>query len=407
MKNKAKSLILLSSFVPLALLATFWRGDKAASDPAQTSVEVIRAPFSVTTPCKGTLQSLEPLQVFSRLSQPTSVIELAPEGSMVKHGDVIVRFDPEPLERELQRLQKEQILAQTEYEKLINAELPLELDDLSAQKIKLESELADEQEFLQGSIELMEEGLVSEQEINQQKIRIAQINKSFEALNHRIDLTRNHLHPAATTRAKALLDHANAELQRVQRQLSYCSIMAEKAGTVIYKPLHINGEFRTIRVGDATFRNQSFMMVANMNELVTDLYIPEAQLARIQVGHPAKITPVAFPQMTLFGEVSSVGSMAHSVAGRPQWQKFFHVQVTLKEAHPNLRPGMSVNLSVTSYQRREALLLERQAILWEDDQPFAYKAPSENKVSIQLGMANSTHMEILGGLAAGDKVVIP
>ena len=399
---------MLGGFVPVALLATFW-GNPSKQAHKQQTIAVTQGEFTVTTPSKGTLQSLDPIQIYSRLSQPSTVIEIAPEGSSIQAGDIVVRFDPEPLERELQRLRKERVIAKTDYEKLTQAELPLELEDLSASLTKLENELRDEQEFLKGSFELMDEGLVSETEINQQKIRIGQIEKSLSALENRIELTKNHLHPAAKIRAEALLEHAESELQRVERQLSYCSVKADRSGTVIYKPLHINNEYRSARVGDAPFRNQSFMMVADMNQLAAELYIPEAQLARIQVGHPAKISPVAFPQMTLYGEVSSVGSMAHSVAGRPQWQKFFHVRVALKETHASLRPGMTVNLAITSYQRREALKLERQAIHWEEGKPFCYKARDNgrSKTPLQLGMANTTHMEILDGLSVGELVLLP
>ena len=194
-----------------------------------------------------------------------------------------------------------------------------------------------------------------------------------------------------------------------ERQLSNCVVRAPCDGMVAYKAVSLGSEFRTVRVGDAVYRNQPFVTVSDMSDLVVRCAVPESDLLKVPVDSPVEVRPLAYPELVLRGAVESVGGMAQALAGRPQGQKYFGVVVRLQERDGRLRAGMSVEMRVRSYATPRALLVPRTAVEWGGDQPSCevLRAGKPERVPLQLGRAGDTEIEVLDGLQPGDRVRLP
>ncbi len=377
--------------------------------PAPGAAHTIEAgPLAVWSVYPGKLESRRVEIIMSKFQGTATIVELAPEGQPVRAGDLLVRFDSSQVERDLLKLQRDYQLARSDLERLEKAEQPLELRDLEAQRLEAQTAYEAERRYLEDSRALLAEELVSEQEIAQQQLKVEQLRATLDKLDQRIALTRDFLHPAALERARATLATAEQELALAKRQLENCVVHAPADGVVVYRPLHVGGEFRTVRVGDTIFRNQPFMILPDMSDLVIDILIPEAELARVEPGREAVVTPLSFPDLKLRGRVETVGSMATAAIERPGWQRYFRTIIGLLETDPRLRSGMSVQAEILSYAAEQAVLLPRAYVRMEAGEPTVRLAAAPQKPHrVKLGWADLRHFEALEGLRPGDTVVQP
>jgi multidrug resistance efflux pump len=382
---------------------------RSAEAPAPVAT-VTQEAFSVWSEYEGRLESEHMALVMSRFQGNATVVELAPEGLPVKDGDVLVRFDSSLLEREIHKLESEEVTARSAYESLKNATLPLEVRELEMKITEARTALNEETEYLEMSRPMSKEGLVSEQEIAKQTLKVDQARTQLQNLEWKLKLTKSYLHPAALDQAQAKVTAAQQELQFAREQIANCIIRATGDGNPVYRSLYIAGEYRTIRIGDVVYPNQPFMALPNMTELAVHIDVPEAELARVIEGRDATIRLVAFPEIRMNGFVSSVGSLAQAVPGQSAWQRYFHVIVRPKmpAADPRLRPGMTVTVQIQAYVNPRATLVPRTAVHWDGDRAWALtkKGSSIERRGLTLGRADDKSYEVLDGLKPGEIVIV-
>jgi HlyD family secretion protein len=87
----------------------------------QTSdlVEVVKSDFDITTTCSGELRARNQIEVRNTLESETSIIEIIPEGTVVKQGDVLVKLNSEPIQT---RLDEESLALESARSLMVEAE---------------------------------------------------------------------------------------------------------------------------------------------------------------------------------------------------------------------------------------------------------------------------------------------
>ena len=283
------------------------------------------------------------------------------------------------------------------------------LSKLEREVQKLEAEAERELKYLENIQELIDEALMSPEDYAQQENKAAQLVKEHESLSAELKLTRDFLHPSLIADANANLASAQKELEFARAQQAACVILAPKDGLVMYKPLHMDSSYRTVRAGDALYRNQVFMIVADMTKLIAQCYIPENKLAAVTMHSDAAVTPLSYPSIRLPGKVRLVGTMAHPLTGKPDWQKYVKVELELANTHPSLRSGMSAFIQILSHHNDQALRIPRAAVSWKNGQAFAQSWDGSNptEVLLELGAGNESHFEVQAGLNEADIVILP
>lgn len=377
--------------------------------PVQRFAKVERGPAQVWTTYEGQLEARVIRDIMSNLGGSAAIVELAPEGAVVKPGDLLVRLDSTQFERDLLRLERDCTLALADLSSLTNAKLPLEIRELESRLLVARGEEESERRALADTEQLVKEGLLSDLETKKQHMKVATAESKVRQFEETVALTKNHLHPAAIEAAAARVASTEQELRLGREQISNCTIRAPAAGYVVHKPLHVGGEFRNVRVGDSVFKNQPFMSLPDLGDLVVSIYVPEAELALVRTGMNVVVGPSAFPDIRLDGVVEAVGSMAQNKPGFPAWQKFFRITIGLKQGGSDLRTGMSVSAQVLSFDRKEAVLVPRLAVRWE--QGIATCEVRKNgKIArqvIKLAAATERYFVANDGVEVDDEVLLP
>ena len=142
--------------------------------------------------------------------------------------------------------------------------------------------------------------------------------------------------------------------------------------------------------------------VARVTQVKVRFSAPERYTTELKVGAPVEIAAPAFPGEAFHGRLSVVDPMVD-----PQSRT---VQLVARVPNPGrkLKPGMSANVAVTLAERPNALVVPDEAIFAEGAQNFVYVVKADSTVArtpISLGLRDSSRVEVVHGLSAGQLVV--
>jgi HlyD family secretion protein len=407
-----KRQIVVAAFLCIAL-ASYWLSASQSGDPEPGTApgktrKVEREPMTIWSTYVGRIEPRRPVMVLSRFRGTPTLLELAPEGASVAKNDVLARLDASTVEREVVKLEKEYAVAESELSGFRNAKAPIEIKDLTIKLLEVKASLSSEDNYLRASAQLAKEGLVSEQEVLQQKEKVAGLRSRVEKAELQLHLTKEFLHPAEIRRAQAKASAALNELQMAREQVREGVIRAPSEGIVIYTPMHIGPERRAVRVGDTLYANVPFMMLHDMKDMIVMCDVPEGELSKIEERQEVSVQPLAYPGLRLKGIVESISPMAQAASGRPSWQKTFSVVVRLVETDARLRPGMSVATHILSYHGADVVAVPRAAVSWENGRSVVrvVHGSTREKRAVTLGRSNERSYEVIDGLKPGSEVQI-
>jgi HlyD family secretion protein len=377
---------------------------------APRTAEVVRGGIRMAVPFHGELEARHMEMVAVGVQGSAVLAELAAEGARVEAGDVLARFDATQIQQDLARQESELVRARQELDSLEQAELPLELLELEGKRAEIEAEREAEERFLESARGLAERGLMSAAEVEQQAQKVEALRERGRQWQTRMELTKEHVHAARLAKARAALEAAERQRDFTARQLALCDVRAPVAGVATLVPLPVGGEYRTAHVGDTLFHNQVFLCLPDPSEHVLRGFIGEAELPWVRPGHPVEAVPAAFPHVRLSGRVETVGGMAQTRPGQPVWRKFFPVVIALEPIGADMPIGISVSAEIVAGESEDALRIPREAIEWRGTEAWVrrWTGPGvEEAVAVETGLASATHVEIMLGLAEGDRVLLP
>jgi multidrug resistance efflux pump len=172
----------------------------------------------------GKLEARRVENILSRFNGSATIVEMAPEGTQVNAGDLLVRFDSSPWSATCLTWNAPVPPRRPTWSAWRRRNYPLEVRDLEAQLLEAQGNYESEFRYLEDSRQLVAEELVSPQELEQQKLKVEELKAKKEKLTIQLDLTKRYLHPNALARARATLAAAELELKMIRTQFSNCTV---------------------------------------------------------------------------------------------------------------------------------------------------------------------------------------
>jgi membrane fusion protein (multidrug efflux system) len=131
------------------------------------------------------------------------------------------------------------------------------------------------------------------------------------------------------------------------------------------------------------------------------LYVPERQAGKLRAGHLALVTVDALPGERFDGVVERTSPVVDPSTGTVK------VTVQVRDTTRRLKPGMLARVGITHDVHAGTTLAPRDAVIEEDNESsvFVVRAGTAVRQPIETGYVNTTHIEVLAGLARGDTVV--
>lgn len=195
--------------------------------------------------------------------------------------------------------------------------------------------------------------------------------------------------------SQATYDVEQLELakEEAERQLSYTEVRAPISGTVTR---------RLVGLGDHVVPNQHLFDLVDFNSIVARVHVPEKELVRLRLGQPVRISAPALGGETVGARVSLLSPVVDPKSGT--------VKATIKVPdHPGLRPGMYVDVTLVTTTEKDALLVPKRALVYDNDQIFLYRLRGGNRVErllVRPELEDKEFVKPQDGLSEGDKVVV-
>jgi len=212
---------------------------------------------------------------------------------------------------------------------------------------------------------------------------------------------------AQVSSAKAALSAAQQELevaQANQKQVSalsdYTRIVAPFAGVVTNR----YADTGALVAAGTSSSTQALPVVrlAQISVLRLVLPIPESIAAQIHLGDPVKVHVQALNQ-DIQGRVSRFADSLDLLT------RTMETEIDCDNRDGRLIPGMYTESLISLHQKQNALTLPLEGVARNGDDATVFALNSQNVLDerhIKLGLEDSARVEILSGLAEGDRVLI-
>jgi RND family efflux transporter MFP subunit len=198
---------------------------------------------------------------------------------------------------------------------------------------------------------------------------------------------------AATTQAH---ERAGMDLQTVQGLIS---VQTEKiADYTIVAPLEGVVLRRDGEIGEIAEVGQILFRVGVPKPLQVVAEVNEEDIPRVALDQTVLFRTDAFPDRRLEGKVREITPMGDVAA------KTYRIKVALPDDSP-LKPGMSVEANIVTREKPNALLIPADAL--QGNAVFMLDGGSARKREVTIGIRGTRSVEVLSGLADGERVASP
>ena len=291
-------------------------------------------------------------------------------GELVKPGDPVVEFDT--TEQEFNLREAEADVAEAE-QRVADAKAQLdaqkEEDAYALQKARSDVRLAE----LEVKKNLISAAIVARENdmaLAQARETLAETEKN---MSNRTSTNEAAILAQEAARAKAQVQAASA-----RRNIESMTLSAHRAGYVAVR-LNMNTRFMTsattfspFQVGDEVSSGMPVAEIPDLSNWEVTAPVAEVDRGHVAIGQPTEVTVIAVPGRVFNGRLKDLGG----TAGSP-WERHFDCHIALDKPSPELRPGMSVRITITTDSMQSALWLPAQALFENNGRTFVY-VPSGN-----------------------------
>tara|TARA_R110002096_G_scaffold16898_13_gene58147 strand:- start:7643 stop:8836 length:1194 start_codon:yes stop_codon:yes gene_type:complete len=323
------------------------------------------------------------------------VAALAPEGEVVKPGDMLVVFDAGDLVEQRVRRVNERESAQVALEKQ-QVEIRLANQDAALKLVEAESEVRKATLAAEQSTELT--GTLA---IKKAKLTLAAAEETVEHLRAQQKRKRANAQGALAT-LKGQVALATRQVEQLDKEIASMTVMAESGGTVIYGD-NWNGK---IKVGDSLWRLGTAVEVATLDSMMAEGIVDEADSAKLELGQTVRLRLESQPDQEITGVLTEIAKTLHQKSNTIP-TKVVSVKLSIESnGDLKLRPGMRFRGDVETKRLDAVSVIPLASVFPSASGPVAYRKTSDGveRRKLVLGLRGKRGIEVREGLAPGDKV---
>jgi HlyD family secretion protein len=396
--NKSRKRVLIASAAVVIVAGGVW--GYSTINGASTNID----PSKIATVEQGTMVrsvvatgKVEPITKVEIKSKANGIIEhlLVDVDHVVQPGQILAELDKENLTARLREARANLQAAEAAREAAVA--------QLKKNEIEAESpDVAFARRNQERARQLAEQKLVSQSQLDEAQSSLEQAENRQRAAGGQLVIAR-----ARVAEATANVAQAHAAVERAEEELANATIRAPIRGTVLSRDVEVGSPVSSIlNLGaNATL----VMTLGDIERVFVRGKVDEADIGRVRLGQRARITTETFRDKVFEGrvtEISPIGVEKDNVTT-------FQVEVSIDNPGKELKANMSSNAEIILEQFPDSLLVPETAIVYDAQKnPFVDVVDPGSKtgrrrVAVKVGVGNGTRMQVLSGLKAGDKVVLP
>jgi HlyD family secretion protein len=404
------------------------------------------APFVQEVVERGEIQSSSNVEVRCEVAAKnttgTTIIQIIPEGTHVKPGDVLVKLDDSALQadRVVQQIAVNaakaavaEASATLEAAKLSLAEYESgtfrqEEQTFQSEEFVAQEDLRRAEEYLRYSVRLASRGYVTEVQLEADRFAVEKARKTLASAQTKLDVLhkftkqkmQNQLKAGVETAQTKLVSQENSfalddqKLKNIERQIAACIVVAPTSGQVVYaQDMSSRGGENTdpsIAEGKQVRERQVMVRLPDPTRMHVMARVNEANIDKVKKGMKGRVRVDALAGVELVGTVQDVSEYPLS---RDWWSslKEYAAEVEIENPPPGLRSGMSAQVSIEIQKLPDVLQVPVQAVLAQQNRHFILMPNADEDElplvrEVKLGPSNETNVVIRDGLQALENVLL-
>ena len=294
------------------------------------------------------------------------------EGTHVREGQLLATLDDSDVRRALESAKSER-------------------DSTKAQVHDYEVQLRNAQIVLRRTEQLAKAGVETQEHLDNART-------SVDSLQAKIDLV------------KTQVAASEARIMEAQQAVDNCTIRAPFDGIVVSKDAQIGEMVSPISAGGG-FTRTGIATIVDMNSNEIEVDVNEAYIARVVPGQAVTAVLDAYPDWEIPSKVRTV------IPSADRQKATVKVRISFLKLDPRILPDMGVKVTFLGEEKHKShsagdsadgVLVPQSAVRDDNGQKivFLVKDNHAERRAVTLGSTRSGDAEIIGGLAAGDTVIV-
>ena len=240
-------------------------------------------------------------------------------------------------------------------------------------------------------------------------------------------ISREQLETANAQYEISKADQESILYQIKQAEASLQSTLDHLSKTVYNSP--IDGIITSLRIEEGeialvgTMNNPGtvLMTIADLSVMEVEVEVDETDVIGVKIGQLSEVKVDAFPDQTINGKVTEIGSSALQKTTASEESKDFKVIITLENPPEDLKPGLSASADIITADKKDVLAIPISALVLREkedvdknkkknEEPEEGVYVVENSRAkfypVKKGIMGEMMIEIVSGLEEGQEVVV-
>jgi HlyD family secretion protein len=374
-------------------------GDSAA--PADASETLAARPWSETLIADGEIKAAAntPLNVPGSGWDNRVLVDMVAEGSAVRKGQVIARFDAPQARMQLSQADLE-LLRKTLAEQAIINNAAVERGTLAGERAKVEDDLDLSRRYAKVDLSIFARNTILDAlaDVGFLTNKRGYLDWKGTQVNARTGAQDAVLRSQRDTVVR-LADQQRASLSALELTAPHDGVFLLVARWDGAKP----------ELGSSQWAGQPFGMLPDLDQLIAHFNVPEGQTFGLQAGLPIRVR-LAGTGTEIALVVTKVGNSA-STLSRESPVKYSDFDAAIPNATAvklGLKPGQALSGTVQLAARSSALTVPNLALV-QDGGGYAVYVDEDGKQTrhkVELGQRGPVRSELKSGLVAGTRIVL-
>ncbi|TKI57386.1 efflux RND transporter periplasmic adaptor subunit [Brevibacillus antibioticus] len=390
--NKRIAIVALLSLTLITGCASQEDAATNAAPPAETvtPVQVATVAQGVVTSESGLTAKLAPSEAVQMSPKTSGKIASLPVklGQAVTKGQLLFTLDTNELSNSVREQEASLRVAKanlTQAGSTSNQSLVEAQNDLT----EAERALADAKLNQQRNQKLLAEGAIATEKMEEVNTTLTKAQISYDNAKQKLQSAKQ---KTGVQVSAASVTESEVRLQNAREQLANATVVSPIDGFVA----SVTGA-----VGQMAGQ-QAIVTVVKTNPLVVKANLSEADVTKVKVGTVVEVN-VQSTGKTIEANVTAVSPVMDSQL------KAYPVEITIPNASNELKSDMVVNVTFPqSSEGAKSLVIPRKAVFDREGRQYVFKLEGETAKQVEVSTGNSTSelIEVVSGLANGDKVVV-
>lgn len=354
--------------------------------PVVPVVAVVQRDFVQSVVASGRVQTPHRVDVGAQITGTVVAVPVA-EGQTVRAGEVLVELDATELRAAVQQAQTAVAQAQAKLRQLHEVQAPVAEQTVRQAQTTLEHVRAQQRR----NEELFGKGFIGQATLDESRKNVELADAQLRAAQRQFESARAGGSDVAL--AETALAQARANADAARARLSYATIAAPVAGTLIG---------RNVERGDVVQPGKVLMTLSPAGDTQLVVQIDEKNLALLASGQHAIASADAYPRRRFDATLAYINPGVNAQTGSVE------VKLDVPDPPPELKQDMTVSVDIEVARRTNAILVPSDAVRQADaPSPWVLRVADgrTQRQPVRVGLRSGGWTEVLDGLAPGDLVV--